>query len=43
MEKENNGFAPVEDFLGKVNHEKYPDVTQENKFELQNILSKRHG
>ena len=36
-------IRPVEDFLGKVNHEKYPDVTQENKFELQNILSKRHG
>ncbi len=30
-------------FRKKVNHEKYPDVTQENKFELQNILSKRHG
>lgn len=36
-------IRPVEDFLGKVNHEKNPDVTQENKFELQNILSKRHG
>ena len=35
--------SPGRRFLGKVNYEKYPDVTQENKFELQNILSKRHG
>ena len=29
------------DFLGKVNKEKYPDVEQEYKFELQEIESKR--
>lgn len=29
------------DFLGKVNKEKYPDVEQEYKFELQEIKSKR--
>jgi hypothetical protein len=26
-----------EDFLGEVNHEKYPSVTQKYKFELQEI------
>lgn len=29
------------DFIGKVNTNKYPNVKQEYKFELQNIESKR--
>ena len=29
------------DFLGNVNKEKYPNVKQEKKFELQNISSVR--
>ncbi len=32
---------PLDDFLGKVNKEKYPKVTQEYKFELQKIESKK--
>lgn len=34
-------IRPVDDFLGLVDHQKYPDVKQMRKFELQEILSKR--
>jgi Uncharacterized protein conserved in bacteria len=32
---------PYDDFIGPVNKEKYPEVEQSDKFELQNIESKR--
>ena len=32
---------PLKDFMGKVNHEKYPNVEQVNKFELIEPYSKR--
>ncbi len=32
---------PKDNFLGEVDHEKYPNVMQKYKFELQNIESKR--
>ncbi len=32
---------PLDDFLGEVNHEKYPDVKQQYKFELQEIEDAR--
>lgn len=32
---------PVDDFLERVDKEKHPEATQEYKFELQEIISKR--
>ena len=32
---------PLDDFIEKVNKDKHPEVTQEYKFELQKIESKR--
>ena len=32
---------PKDNFLAEVDHEKYPNVMQKYKFELQNIESKR--
>ena len=32
---------PKDDFLAEVDHEKYPNVKQKYKFELQKIESKR--
>lgn len=32
---------PIDDFLGKVNKVKYPNIAQEYKYELQDIKSVR--
>lgn len=34
-------IRPLSDFLDKVDHDKYPNVKQEYKFELTTIESKR--
>ena len=34
---------PLKDFMGKVNHEKYPNVEQEYKFELIEPNSNRNN
>ncbi len=34
---------PLKDFMGKVNHEKYPNVEQVYKFELIEPYSKREN